>query len=279
MTRSSTKTSPGPLPPGVERRRRLRQERKRERLIQLWRFSLLGSSAMALGWVLLSQGWTLRRDDQVRVQGSERLGVEAVIEAAQLRFPQPLLSLQPQAIEAQLLKKLPIQGVAVQRRLLPPGLSVQLEDRRPLARATRKGAQGIEQGMVDRRGHWMARTPDEHGERPESDIQVLGWTQAQRPTLSRLLERRDQLGSPLQTIAFQANGSLSLRTQALGLVHFGNDPRLLDQQLVTLIQLSRSLPDHLRNQPGSSLDLRDPSKPELQLPAPAKPPDQKTSER
>ena len=279
MSPSSTKTTTGPLPPGVERRRRLRQERKRERMVQLWRFSLLGSSALALGWVLLAQGWTLRSEEQIRVNGSQRLGVKAVIEAAQLGFPQPLLSLQPQAIETQLLKTLPIQGASVQRRLLPPGLNIQLEDRRPLASATRKGTQGIEQGMVDRRGQWMARTQEHHGERPESDIQVLGWTQAQRPTLSRLLDKRDQLGSPLQTISIDANGSLSVRTQALGLVHLGSDPGLLDQQLITLAQLTRSLPKRLRHQSGSSLDLRDPSKPELQLPTATPAEESKTSER
>ena len=74
-------------------------------MVQLWRFSLLGASALALGWVLLAQGWTLRSEEQIRVSGSQRLGVKAVIEAAQLGFPQPLLSLQPQAIETQLLKR------------------------------------------------------------------------------------------------------------------------------------------------------------------------------
>lgn len=247
-------------------------------MIQLWRLAVLGMTATGLGWILLTQGWTLRNDEQISVSGSQRLGRSAVMDAAQLDLPLQLLSLQPREIEQNLLKTLPIQAASVQRQLLPPGLTVQLEDRRPLAAATRQGKQGVERGMVDRRGQWMARTTAEHGEQPETTIQVLGWTPVQRPLLEELLERRDQLGSPLQAIAFSADGALSVQTTALGLVQLGSDPRLLERQLATLSQLTRSLPVQLRRQPGSSIDLSDPSKPELQLQAEPKPNPKKTSE-
>lgn len=282
MSRTTSATKTGPLPPGVERRRRLRQERRRERMVQLWRLTVLGSTATALGWVLMTQGWTLRSKEQVQVSGSQRLGTEAVIEAAQLRFPLSLLSLQPSEMESRLLKTLPVQAAAVQRRLLPPGLTVQLEDRRPLAAARRQGSRGQEQGMVDSGGQWMALTSAAHGEEPETGIQVLGWTPAQRQSLETLLKQRDQLGSPLQTIEIAADGSLSVRTAALGLVQLGSDPRLLDQQLITLSQLSRGLPNALRHRSGTSLDLSDPSKPELQMavdPKDKTTPQAKTSER
>ena len=276
MSSSSTTT---PRPPGVERRRRLRQERRRELLVQLWRFGALTATAAGLGWVLLAQGWTLRSQDQVVVEGSQRLGREALIEAASLQFPLRLLSLQPSQLETTLLKQLPVQAVTVQRRLLPPELMVTLEDRRPLASATRVGSKGPESGMVDRLGHWMTSTTVGHGEQPETSIKVKGWTPAQRPALALLLEQRDQLGSPLQTISIAADGSISLTTAGLGLVQLGVDPGLLEKQLTTIRQLSRSLPAQLKRQSGSSIDLSDPAKPELQLPAPPKPTDTKASER
>ncbi|NDD70324.1 MAG: cell division protein FtsQ, partial [Synechococcaceae bacterium WB9_4xC_028] len=36
-SKSASRTTEAPLPPGVERRRRLRRERRQDRLIQLWR--------------------------------------------------------------------------------------------------------------------------------------------------------------------------------------------------------------------------------------------------
>lgn len=261
----SRQRSSRPLPPGVERRRRLRQERRRDRLIQLWRLLLFSGSATALGWLLLSMGWTLRSPEQLRVSGSERISSEAVTQAAGLRFPLPLLSLDPRALERTLLRELPVQSAAVHRRLLPPALDVDLEDRRPMAAARRVSPGGMEKGMVDRNGQWMPQTVASRGDQPETSILVTGWTARQRPMIARLFERRDALGSSLQRISIAPDGAISIQTAALGRVDLGTDPNLLDQQVVSMAQLSRSLPSHLRQKAGTSIDLSDPAKPELQL--------------
>ena len=270
MSRGRNPGSTAPLPPGVERRRRLRLERRRDFLIQSWRFLILGLSATALGWILLSQGWTLRNSDQLTVEGSQHLRRDAVIRGGNLTFPLALLSLQPRELEQVLLEALPVQAVSVQRRLLPPGLFIELEDRRPLASATRQGPRGLERGLVDHRGEWMPRSAIEQGAMPETEIEVRGWTAGRRGLLEVVLNQRDRLGSQLQTVDLEADGSLTLRTAALGLVRLGQDPRLLAQQLTTISQLSRSLPSNLRTQPGGSIDISDPRKPELLLPEPSK---------
>ena len=257
--------SSGPLPPGVERRRRLREERRRERLIQSWRILLYGGVSTGLIWVLLSTGWSLRSQQQLTVKGSERLGTDAVVKAAGLRFPRPLITLEPGRLERRLLAELPVESVSVQRRLVPPGLEVKLKDRQPIAAASRMGARGVEQGMVDRQGHWMPLTVARQGEAPSSAVRVEGWIPSRRRMIATVLEQRDQLGSPLQVIKIAPDGDLSLRTQTLGLVRLGSNERLLDQQLLTIALLSSSLPETLRGKASSGIDLSDPSKPELQL--------------
>ena len=257
--------SSGPLPPGVERRRRLREERRRERLIQSWRILLYGGASTGLIWVLLSTGWSLRSQQQLTVRGSDRLGTDAVVKAAGLRFPRPLITLEPGRLERRLLAELPVESVSVQRRLVPPGLEVKLKDRQPIAAASRMGARGVEQGMVDRQGHWMPLTVARQGEAPSSAVRVEGWIPSRRRMIATVLEQRDQLGSPLQVIKIAPDGDLSLRTQTLGLVRLGSNERLLDQQLLTIALLSSSLPETLRGKASSGIDLSDPSKPELQL--------------
>jgi len=257
--------SSGPLPPGVERRRRLREERRRERLIQSWRILLYGGASTGLIWVLLSTGWSLRSQQQLTVRGSDRLGTDAVVKAAGLRFPRPLITLEPGRLERRLLAELPVESVSVQRRLVPPGLEVKLKDRQPIAAASRMGARGLEQGMVDRQGHWMPLTVARQGEAPSSAVRVEGWIPSRRRMIATVLEQRDQLGSPLQVIKIAPDGDLSLRTQTLGLVRLGSNERLLDQQLLTIALLSSSLPETLRGKASSGIDLSDPSKPELQL--------------
>ena len=259
------RSSSRPLPPGVERRRRLREERRRERLIQTWRTLLFGGVSTGLIWVLLTSGWSLRSQQQLTVRGSDRLGSDAVVKAAGLRFPRPLITLEPGRLERRLLAELPVESVSVQRRLVPPGLEIELKDRRPIASASRMGSRGIEQGMVDVEGHWMPLTVARQGEAPSSAVRVEGWIPSRRRMIATVLEQRDQLGSPLQVIQIAPDGDLSLRTQTLGLVRLGSNEGLLDQQLVTIALLSSSLPATLRGQASSGIDLSDPSKPELQL--------------
>ena len=268
VKRRASKAS-GPLPPSVERRRQLRRERRRDQLIQAWRIMVFTGSSAALAWIILSAGWTLRSIDQLQVVGSDRLGPDNVAKAGRLQFPLPLLSLKPNTLERRLMAELPVQSVTVQRRLLPPGLEVELKDRHPIAAATRSGAGGTEQGMVDREGHWMPLTVARQGEAPASAVRVQGWIPSRRSTIAKLLEQRDRLGSPLQVIHVAPDGDLSLRTASLGLVKLGSNGALLDQQLNTVVQLTRSLPAQLRGQSDTSIDLSDPSKPELQLPAKA----------
>lgn len=267
-TPSPTPNPSAPLPPNIERRRRLRQEKLRERIIQAWRILFFAGSTTALAWILLSSGWNLRSIDQIRVSGSDRVGAESVVEAGDLRFPIPLLSLQPGNLERLLMDELPVQSVSIHRRLLPPGLEIKLMDRRPIAAATRNAAGGIERGMVDREGFWMPMTAALAEETPESDVRVQGWTLTRRATIAKLLEKRDQLGSPLQVVLVAPDGDLSVRMASLGLVKLGSNAALLDQQINTVIELTRSLPPQLRGQNDSTIDLSDPSKPELQLPPP-----------
>ena len=261
--------SQGPLPPGVERRRRLRQERRQERLIQLWRLVFFLLTATGLSWLLLTLGWSLRSASQIQISGSQRMDEKVVVKAAGLSFPQSLLSLEPGQIESKLMQELPVQEVSVQRRLLPPGLDIQLFERRPIASATRRGPKGIERGMVDREAQWMPMDMASRGKKPESAVKVEGWISNRRAVIAHILEQRDLLGQPLKTIVVEPAGGVSLRIETLGLVYLGANEALLDQQFKTIAQLNQSLPPNLRGASNEGLDLSDPSQPELKLrPAP-----------
>ncbi|WP_432785000.1 FtsQ-type POTRA domain-containing protein [Cyanobium sp. BSA11S] len=112
--------SSAPQAPGVERRRQLRLQRRQERLRNVWRLLVFSAAAAGLGYGLLRQGWTLSSPSQVEISGSERVSREQAIAAAELRFPLPLLNLDPRLVRSELLEALPVEQVAVQRLILPP---------------------------------------------------------------------------------------------------------------------------------------------------------------
>ena len=254
---------------GAQRRKELRQQRRRERLRNLWRILVLAGSATGLGWLLLREGWVLRSPAQIEVLGSRQVNREQVIREGQLQLPLQLLSLRPQQLTARLSAGLPVEQVQVTRLMLPPRLRIELVDREAVAQAQRRGVRGPEQGYVDRLGNWMtSRQQRSSGSAGTPSVQVLGWQERLRPALALILARRDRLGSPLQQVRFEPNGSVWLRTAALGNVHLGAADARLERRLDVLQHLSSQLPQQIRGLRVQSIDLSDPDRPELGLPAP-----------
>jgi cell division protein FtsQ len=253
-----------------ERRRQLRQQRRQERLRQAWRISLFSVTAAGLGFALLHQGWVLRNPSQIEVLGSSQVSREQVIREAQLRLPLTLLTLRPHELADRLSAGLPVEQVQVSRLMLPPRLRISLVEREAVAQAQRRTSRGLEQGYVDRLGNWMtSRQQRGGGQARTPQVVVLGWQERLRSPLSAVLAQQDQLGSALQQVRFEANGSLWLRTAALGDVHLGPPDERLPRRIEVLRHLSAHLPAQIKNLRIQSIDLSDPDQPELGLPGKA----------
>lgn len=261
---TKTPERPGLAP---ERRRQLRQQRRQERLRQIWRISLFTVAATGLGWGLLREGWVLRSADQVEVVGSSLVTREQVLREAQLRLPQPLLALRPQELAQRLSAGLPVEQVQVSRLMLPPRLRISLVERQAVAQAQRRTSGGRERGYVDRLGNWMtSRQQRGSGGARTPQVMVMGWQERLRPPLAAVLAQQDQMGSTLQQVRFEPNGSLWLRTAALGDVHLGPPDERLRRRLDVLRHLSAHLPKQMKTLKIQSIDLSDPEQPELGLP-------------
>jgi cell division protein FtsQ len=254
------------LRPGAERRRQLRQERRTDRLRNLWRLVVFSAMATGLGYGLLSQGWTLRSPSQVEVSGSQLVSRDQVIQAAGLSFPQPLLTLQPRQIIQTLSVALPVENVRVSRLMLPPRLRVELIDRAAVARAERRSTAGVEQGYVDRLGNWISLRQN-LGVRLEGtqELRVVGWNDRHRPALAKVLKQRPAFGGKLREIRFDPEGSLWLSTTDLGPLRLGPADGQLERRLTVAAHLNAALPTELKGRRPQIVDLSDPNQPELSL--------------
>ena len=259
--------SPAPTTlPGVERRRQLRRQRRLERLQDGWRILVYAGLATGLGFVLLRDGWTLQGAHQVEVSGSQLVTRDQVVAAARLRFPEPLLALQPRLLSRQLADSLPVERVKVSRLMLPPRLRVELVDREAVARAQRRTPKGPEMGFVDRTGSWINADPNSRGRLGgKATIVVLGWNERHRPVLGKVLEARERIGAGLREIRFEPDGTLWLTTRELGPLRLGPVDSQLNRRLQVVAHLNHTLPPHLIGQRPASIDLTDPEQPELTL--------------
>jgi cell division protein FtsQ len=262
-------TSPSP---GAQRRQELRQQRRADRWRHGWRFLVYSALAAGVGYGLMRQGWMLRNATQVEVSGSALVSREQVIEAANIRFPQPLLGLQPSELSRNLSDSLPVELVSVSRLMMPPRLRIELKDRQVVARAERRQAGALAQGFVDQRGAWISERQTQGLASPgDSSLKVLGWSERHRATIARLLEVREDFQGGLREIRFDPEGNLWVTTGNLGAVRLGLEDGQLDRRLLALLHLNKNLPKKLGRQRPGSVDLTDPDQPELSVGSPPAP--------
>ena len=263
---SRTKRSQRPLSPQLARRRELRQRKRRELAVQTWRVVICLVFGSGLGWLLLRHGWTMDNIDRIVISGDSGLNAEQVAQSGQLSFPQPLFQVSPADLERQLLRDLPVQSASVERRLYPARIEVHLLRQTPVARATRQQAGLRERGMVDADGRWIPLSANSTMPMPLSAITVHGWRLSQRLAIAKLLQDRDRFQGKLQTITVHPDGGISLRTSNTGRIDLGQDRGRLNEQIDAIVQLRRTLPHQLLKPNQGYLDLRNPDRPELQLP-------------
>jgi cell division protein FtsQ len=140
-------------------------------------------------------------------------------------------------------------------------------EREAVAQAQRRSSKGMERGYVDRLGNWMtSRQQRGSGANRTPQVMVMGWQERLRAPLADILAQQNELGSTLQQVRFEPNGSLWLRTAALGDVHLGLPDQRLSRRLDVLRHLSTHLPKQIKTLKIQSIDLSDPEQPELGLP-------------
>ena len=263
-----------PLSPGAERRRQLRQQQRRDLLRNGWRIAVLLGMAGGLGYGLLRLGWTLHGPEQVEVSGSRQVTTAEVIDAAGIRFPQPLLTLDPRTIATSLGGALPVEEVQVSRLMAPPRLRVVVVDRQPMARAERRGPQGPEQGYVDRLGNWMSARQGQGLRNASTDkLLVQGWQPRHRAVVSTVLRHPNKgLADDLTRLRVDPAGNIWVDSARLGAVRLGPGDRQLEQRLKVLDHLVATLPGQLGSKRLQSVDLTDPNQPELALAPGSTPP-------
>ena len=250
---------------GVERRRELRRRKRLSLLARCWRLLALLAASTGLGWLLLRHGWVLRDADQVQVSGAWGFSRDQIIQAAGLRFPVPLLQLNPDELRQRLSGSLPVEQIQLQRHMLPPQLNINLRQRQAVARAQRRKASGLENGFVDRTGAWITREQQAKARSAGTpSLMVMGWQQRYAPTIKQLLLQLPKQAN-VQRLDFRRNGELWLISDRIGPVRLGPLDGQLQRRLLVLGHLADTWGGKAPTPDTQALDLSNPEHPELVL--------------
>jgi cell division protein FtsQ len=266
----------------ANRRKQLRRQRRWRFLVSFWQTTAIISLAGGLVWLTTQPNWVLQDATQVTIDGNELLSPGTVRSLLPIQYPQSLLHLDPDAIATHLEAQGPIAVATVNRQLLPPGLTVQIQERHPVAiwvqaaTQTSLNAPGLSAaqqsdrsntadiGLIDERGFWMSLSGyvelDDSLSLPS--LKVLGMREQQRSQWSMLYQSLQR--APIRTyeIDWRDPSNLILETE-LGRVHFGPYSDRFEEQLKVLDQL-RELPQQIDMTNVDYIDLRNPDSPLIQ---------------
>ena len=267
----------------AQRRSRLKRRRRVQRAWGGWQSLVVMALLGATGWLITAPIWVVRSPEQITIEGNTHLDGNRIRQLLGLTYPQSLWRLKPDAIADSLKARAPLDQVRVTRQLLPPGLTVHVQELRPVAvvqlssAVTQAGREGPDAGpqatnvsstvgLIDHKGTWIELSRYQQGEDSGRSLPPLKLI-APKDRLSKQwpnLYRQIKLAPiRISTIQWHDPNNLILETE-LGTVHLGPFGPNFNQQLAQLASL-RNLPSQIDNKTLAYIDLRDPNAPLLQM--------------
>lgn len=254
------------------RRKQLRRARRIKSFQAIWRSLFVGGMASSLVWALTLPDWVIRQPEQVVIAGNHFLSTKAIRSLLPLSYPQSILRVQPQAIAKSLESQAPIAEATVSRQLLPPGLTIQVKERKPVAIAqstatqnTKIGHLTTSAGLLDEQGVWMPESSytklEQNLELPT--LKVIGPSAQYSPYWSEVYQAVSHSPVKVFEMDWQNPANLILKTE-LGNVHFGPYSSRFSEQLSVLDRM-RELPNHINPSQIAYIDLKNPDSPTIQM--------------
>lgn len=247
-----------------------RQELKRRRQLKFlqgtWRSLLAAGMAWGLFWVLTQPNWVIRDPEQIDVEGNELLSPQTVRSLLSLSYPQSLWQLEPQQLSQDITNTAPIAEARVIRSLLPPRLTIEVEERQPVAIAISANTRQT-LGFIDEQGIFLAKESyiglAESQDLPK--LKVIGFNIQKTLNWPAIYQAVQAANLDLETITLDVQNPQNLILNSdLGAIHLGQYRSHFRQQLDVLANL-QELPTQVEADKIDYIDLTNPDSPTVHL--------------
>ncbi len=257
----------------AQRRQKLRRRRQIKIFQAIWRTLAISGLAGGLLWVAIQPTWVLNTPKQIVMKsGNQVLSKEAIQSFLTLSYPQSLWRIEPSAIAASLEQQPTIVQATVARRLFPPGLIIEIQERVPVAIAQQPKSSNADTndeqaatGLIDASGAWI---PLEKYKLVNPVVKlpilkVIGLPAQYRSYWSQLYPSLNQSSVKITEIDCQDPTNLILKTE-LGNVYLGAPSSQLSEQIKVLAQM-RHLSTKLDPSQIEYIDLKNPESPSVHV--------------
>ena len=201
----------------------------------------------------------------IRISGSKLITQNDVANISTLKFPTRLIFIQTNLLEKELRQNLSLKNVSVSRQIFPFGLKVQVKTRTPIAYGERILNGEKISGFIDKDGIFINKQNVEELELSRLNIQIFGWKERFKKTLSEILIPRDNYEFEIVKITFSPNGFLTLEEKDLKKIFLGFNPNLINYQLQIINDLKIQFKKNNFYEKIDSIDITDPNKPKIKV--------------
>lgn len=254
------------------RRKKLRRERRIKSVQALWRSLFVSGMATGLVWAITLPDWVISTSEQIVVEGNHLLSAKSIRSLLPLSYPESILRVEPQAIAKSLESQAPIAEATVTRQLLPPGLTIKVKEREPVAIAQSAAPSSAQvanstakSGFLDAQGVLMPEnsyTKLEHKLELPS-LKVIGSSDQYLSYWSEVYQAVSHSPVKVFEIDWRNPANLILKTE-LGNVHLGPYSSRFTEQL-TVLDRMRELPSHIQARNIAYINLQNPEFPAIQM--------------
>ncbi|MDP5018327.1 FtsQ-type POTRA domain-containing protein [Anabaena sp. UHCC 0187] len=287
----------------AQRRQKLRRQRQIKVIQAIWRTVAVTGFASALLWVAIQPMWVLKDSEQIVIKSGDSearprtqlLTQKDIYSLLGLSSPQSLWRIEPSVIADSLRKQPHIAQATVNRRLLPPGLIIEIQERVPVAIAQIRKDQAVtncilapsftgkpsniqsclqnsnganqenQLGLLDASGVLMpmAKYISINPKVKLPQMIVIGLTAQYKLFWTQMYKAISQSSLKVTEIDFQDPTNLILKTE-LGNVHLGSPSNKIPEQIQVLVQM-RHLPTKVNLRNIDYIDLKNPTTPVVQV--------------
>ena len=199
------------------------------------------------------------------IYGSNSLSSADILKNSSLNFPMPLLFVKTKYIEQQLKKNLSLKNVSVTRQIFPFGLRIFIQTREPIAYGEKiKNGKKVK-GYIDKYGFFIDEKYTDKKYLRELSTSIFGWKTDYIILISKILNYSNEYSVNFQTINFSPNGFLILEEVTLKKIILGNDTKLIENQLNTIVNIKNKLTDEEFLEKIDTIDITDPKNPKIKV--------------
>ena len=201
----------------------------------------------------------------IRISGSELFSQNDVVNNSSLKFPIRLIFIKTNFLEKELKQNLSLKNVSVSRQLFPFGLKVKVNTRTPIAYGEKILNDEKILGFIDKDGIFIDEQNADEKNLKKLTIQVFGWKEKFKNTLSEILIAQDNYEFELVKITFSPNGFLTVEEKDLKTIFLGFNPNLINYQLQIINNLKNEFKKNSFSKKIDNIDLTNPNKPKIKV--------------